>query len=203
VERFLEEYGLIAVFVSLVTTPVGNPIPEDVSLFFAGAMAKNFDRIDIVHALIYGYLGVTIGDSIAWAMGRRVGLHPTGFLARMIGPKGLGRVEGFYKRWGSWAIVICRQFPGFRLPCFFFAGASGMRFEKFIAVDGTAALITTNVFVWLGYTLVDFEKVEPWLTRFRHIAFLLVAVIACIVIYGIVNYQIELRKNHALRLTEE
>jgi len=203
VQRFLEEYGLIAVFISLVTTPVGNPIPEDVSLFFAGAMAKNFDRIDIVQALIYGYMGVVLGDCIAWAMGRRVGLHPTGFVARLIGPTGLGRVEGFYRRWGSWAIVICRQFPGFRLPCFFFAGASGMRFGKFLAVDGSAALITTNVFVWLGYYLVDFEKVEPWLTRFRHLAFMLLAVSAVIVVYGIVNYQLELRKNPPLQLPEE
>jgi membrane-associated protein len=203
VERFLEDYGLIAVFMSLVTTPVGNPIPEDVSLFFAGALAKNFPQsVDLFDALVVGYLGVVLGDCIAWAMGRRVGLEPTGFLARLIGPTGLKRVAGFYRRWGIWAIVICRQFPGFRLPCFFFAGASGMRFGRFIAVDGTAALITTNVFVWLGYTLADYERVEPYLTRFRHVAFLVLAVVAGVMIYRVVGYQMDLRAE-AQRAREE
>jgi len=203
-ERFLEDYGLVAVFISLVTTPFGNPIPEDVSLFFAGALANNFpDSVDIVDALVVGYLGVTLGDCIAWTMGNRVGLHPTGFIARLIGPKGLKRVEGFYNRWGSWAIVICRQFPGFRLPCFFFAGASGMRFSKFIAVDGSAAIITTGVFVTLGYSLADYETVEPWLTRFRHVAFLLLALVGSILIYRVFIYQSELRKQRMQAQDEE
>ena len=161
-ENLTENYGLVAVFLSLVTTPLGNPIPEDASLFVAGMLARS-DQVNIITALVVGYLGVTLGDCIAWSFGRRVGLHPTGFIARLIGPKALKRVEGLYERWGSWAIVICRQLPGFRLPCFFFAGASGMRFRKFIAIDGAAAIITTNVFVWLGYYVADKNTIGPWL----------------------------------------
>lgn len=199
-DQLTQNYGLVAVFVSLITTPIGNPVPEDVSLFVAGMLARS-ERISIVTALVVGYLGVTIGDCIAWAIGRRVGLHPSGFIARLIGPRALRRVEGLYERWGSWAIVICRQFPGFRLPCFFFAGASGMRFRKFIAIDGAAALITTNVFVWLGYYVADKDKIEPWLENFHHLVYVLLAVAGSIILYRIVSYQIERRRSK--QATEE
>jgi membrane protein DedA with SNARE-associated domain len=192
-DQLTQNYGLIAVFLSLVTTPLGNPIPEDVSLFFAGMLARS-DQVDILSALIVGYLGVTLGDCIAWSIGRRVGLQPTGFIARLIGPKALRRVEGLYERWGSWAIVICRQFPGFRLPCFFFAGASGMRFKKFILIDGSAAIITTNVFVWLGYYVADREKIGPWLQNFHNVAYALLAIVGSAVLYRIVSYRLQLRR---------
>ena len=94
-ENLTENYGLVAVFLSLVTTPLGNPIPEDASLFVAGMLARS-DQVNIITALVVGYLGVTLGDCIAWSFGRRVGLHPTGFIARLIGPKALKRVEGLY-----------------------------------------------------------------------------------------------------------
>lgn len=191
-DQLTQNYGLIAVFLSLVTTPIGNPIPEDVSLFVAGMLART-DQVDILTALVVGYFGVILGDCIAWAIGRRVGLQPTGFIARLIGPKALRRVEGLYERWGSWAIVICRQFPGFRLPCFFFAGASGMRFRKFILIDGSAAIITTNVFVWLGYYVADREKIGPWLQSFHNVVYVLLAVVGSAVLYRIISYQIRRR----------
>jgi membrane protein DedA with SNARE-associated domain len=192
-DQLTQNYGLIAVFLSLVTTPIGNPIPEDASLFVAGMLARS-DQVDILTALIVGYLGVILGDCIAWSIGRRVGLHPTGFIARLIGPKALRRVEGLYERWGSWAIVICRQFPGFRLPCFFFAGASGMRFRKFILIDGSAAIITTNVFVWLGYYVADREQIGPWLQNFHNVFYALLAIVGTAVLYRIVSYQIQVRR---------
>jgi len=201
-DQLTQNYGLVAVFLSLVTTPLGNPIPEDVSLFFAGMLARG-DQVSIVSALIVGYLGVTLGDCIAWSFGRRVGLHPTGFIARLIGPKALGRVEALYERWGSWAIVICRQLPGFRLPCFFFAGASGMRFGKFIAIDGSAAIITTNIFVWLGYYVADREKIGPLLEIFHNVVYVALAIVGSAVFYRIVTYQLSLRKDRKQAAAEE
>jgi len=187
--EIITRYGLLAVFMSLVTTPVGNPIPEDISLFCAGVLAR-MGTVHIVTALVVGYLGVTLGDCVAWVMGNRTGLNPTGFMAKIAGPKQLARIASFYDRWGNWTIVICRQFPGFRLPCFFFAGASGVSFKRFILIDGSAALITTNVFVWLGYTFADdMAKVLPWLDRFRSVAFFLLFLVLSFVAYRIYSFQ--------------
>ena len=108
---FFATYGLIAVFLSLVLTPVGNPVPEDISLL-AGGMIAGTGQTSIWTALAVGYAGVMLGDCVAWAMGRRVGLKPGGFLSRAVGAKQVARLQRFYQRFGDWTIVICRQLPG-------------------------------------------------------------------------------------------
>ena len=194
---FFETYGLLAVFISLVTTPVGNPVPEDLSLL-AGGMIAGTGRTSIWNALLVGYAGVVLGDCIAWAMGRRVGMEPNGVLARIAGRKQVARLERFYQRFGDRTILICRQFPGFRLPCFFMAGASGMSIRRFLIIDGTAALVTTNVFTWLGYHYAeDLMVVIDWLERFRNGVLLVALLAAGMMVYRIVQYQIERRKTGA------
>ena len=190
---FFETYGLIAVFVALITTPVGNPIPEDLSLLAAGMIA-GMGQATIWEALAVGYAGVVLGDCVAWARGRRVGLQPGGFLSRVAGKKQIARLQRSYERFGDRTILICRQLPGFRLPCFFIAGASGMPIKRFLIIDGSAALITTNVFTWLGYTYwEDLAGVIHWLEHFRLGIILVAVLLGLLVAIRIVQYQIERR----------
>ncbi len=192
--EFFAKYGLLAVFISLVSTPLGNPVPEDISLL-AGGMLAGMGKTNVWLALFVGYAGVIIGDCIAWAMGRRVGLNPGGFLSRAVGNKQVERLQRFYERFGDRTILICRQLPGFRLPCFFIAGASGIPIKRFLLIDGTAALVTANVFTWLGYFYAeDLGKVISGLGRFRQIVTVLAVVAAGLVAYRIVLYQIERRR---------
>jgi membrane protein DedA with SNARE-associated domain len=192
--EFFQTYGLFAVFVSLVTTPVGNPVPEDLSLL-AGGMIAGMGQTSIWTALSIGYSGVILGDCVAWAMGRRVGLQPGGFLSRVVGNRQIARLQRYYDRFGDRTILICRQLPGFRLPCFFIAGATGIPIKRFLWIDGTAALITTNIFTWLGYVYwADLARVIHWLERFRQ-GVLAVAIMAGMLIaYRIVQYRIERRE---------
>ena len=194
---FFATYGLMAVFLSLVLTPVGNPVPEDISLL-AGGMIAGTGQTSVWTALAVGYAGVVLGDCVAWAMGNRVGLKPGGFLSRAVGAKQVARLQRFYQRFGDWTIVICRQLPGFRLPCFFIAGASGIPIKRFLLIDGSAALVTANVFTWLGYYYAaDLASVIAGLERFRQIATTLAVVAAALIAYRIILYQIERRQlNH-------
>ena len=190
---FFQTYGLIAVFVALITTPAGNPIPEDLSLL-AGGMIAGMGQATIGEALAIGYTGVVIGDCIAWAMGRRVGLQPGGFLYRVAGANQIARLQRFYERFGDRTILICRQLPGFRLPCFFIAGASGMPIKRFLLIDGTAALVTTNVFTWLGYYYwEDLAQVIHWLDSFRQAVVIVAVMAGLLVAVRIVQYQMERR----------
>ncbi len=152
-------------------------------------------QASIWSALIVGYLGVVIGDCIAWAMGRRVGLQPDGFLSKAVGKKQVARLQRFYERFGDRTILICRQLPGFRLPCFFIAGASGIKLKRFLLIDGSAALITTNVFTWLGfYYSDDLVNIMAGLKRFRQGLLVLVVIAAGMIVYRVAIYQLERRK---------
>lgn len=153
-EALISKYGVIFGFVTLMLTPFGLPIPEEISLLFMGVLLGN-GHAEWVSTWIIGFLGVTLGDVIAWYFGRRVGLEPTGFVSRLIGPKQITDIETFYRKWGDWAIVFARQIPGMRFPTFFFAGASAVSLGRFYFIDGLSALITVNVYLWLGYAFAD------------------------------------------------
>jgi len=160
-------YGLLAVFLALILTPFGFPIPEDLSLLGAGVLSK-MGHADFKLALAVGYCGVIGGDLIAWYMGSRIGLHPTGLIARLVGPDDIAWISRFYRKYGAFAIVIARQFPGMRLPAFFFAGATGVKMRRFLAFDGSAACITVGVFTSLGYIFADdLSNIVAWLERVR------------------------------------
>lgn len=181
-------------FISLISTPLGNPVPEDISLL-AGGMLAGMGETNVWLALVVGYAGVIIGDCIAFAMGRRVGLKPGGFLSRAVGNKQVARLQRFYERFGDRTILICRQLPGFRLPCFFIAGASGISLRRFLFIDGTAALVTANVFTWLGYFYAeDLGNVISGLGRFRQVMTGVLVLAAGLVAYRIILYQVERRQ---------
>lgn len=191
----LLRYGLVAVFAALILTPFGLPIPEDVSLAAAGVLVAN-GHASFWAAWIVGYLGVLGGDLIAFAMGRRVGLHPQGFIGRLVGPDDLRQIEQFYEKYGAWAIVIARQFPGMRMPAFFFAGATGIRLPRFILFDGAAALITVTVFTLLGYWCADridwlLEQLRP----FQSIGSVLLVVLVVVVTWRVIRRRLQLRKH--------
>ena len=165
--EILLKYGIFACFLSLIFTSVGWPIPEELNLLAIGALVSQ----DAAHwsvGLLVGYLGVTIGDVIAWTMGRRVGLEPKGFVSRMIGEEQIRDIEQFYRKWGDWAIVIARQIPASRFPTFFFAGASAVPLGRFCLIDGLAAIITANLYFWLGFAFADdLSRVSDFIKEFR------------------------------------
>ena len=137
---------------------------------------------------IVGFLGVTLGDVISWTMGRIVGLEPKGFVSKLIGQEQIRDIEQFYRKWGDWAIVIARQIPGMRFPTFFFAGASAISLTRFYIIDGLAALITVNVFYWLGYAFADdLSNIKLWVEDFQSyasgFASALILLVICLLLY--------------------
>ncbi|MCP4915755.1 MAG: DedA family protein [Proteobacteria bacterium] len=159
----LLRYGLFAVFVALVLTSVGLPIPEDISLAVAGVLART-GHATLGQAVLVGYVGVLTGDLIAFALGRRVGLHPKGWLGRLFGERQIERILKYYRRFGDYTIVVARNIPGMRFPAFFFSGATGVPLARFLLLDGLAAIVTTGVWVGAGWYLGD--RIEEFTTLF-------------------------------------
>lgn len=166
--EILHRFGLLAVFVAL-QPPFSSAVPEEVSLMFAGFLAGT-SRAALWLSLLVAWAGLVCADSLTWTVGRAVGLHPEGRMARLIGHHRIERIERFYRRWGPWTIVICRQIPGLRLPTFFFAGAVRFPLPRFLAFDAFAAVFTTSVYVGLGYLFADeFERLLARMEQAREI----------------------------------
>lgn len=156
-------YGLILLI--LLAAGFGLPLPEDIPLVMGGVLAHR-GQADLTTMIIVGYLGIIIGDSVMFQLGKRygtqVGAKP-GFFARIVTPAARARVEGLFKKHGEKIVMVARFLPGIRTVTYFTAGSVGMNFARFVIYDSIAALASAPIFVILGYYFGS--DIESLLTR--------------------------------------
>lgn len=147
----LTAYGLV--FLVLLAAGFGLPLPEDIPLVMGGVLVHR-GQATLWTMILVGYLGIIIGDSIMFQLGRRfgskVGTAP-GFFARIVTPQKRARVEGLFKKHGEKIVMLARFLPGVRTVTYFTAGSVGMSYGRFMLYDSVAALGSAPIFVLLGY----------------------------------------------------
>ncbi|MGE0384680.1 MAG: DedA family protein [Gammaproteobacteria bacterium] len=141
-------------FAILVLCGLGLPMPEDIVLILAGALAAMEGRAwPFVGALMY--TAVLGGDLLTFYGGRRFGdrLLESRWMHAVLPPHKQNRVRAFYARHGAVGIFLARFLPGLRAPIFFSAGSMRVSPWTFLCLDGLAALVSVPLFVWIGHWL--------------------------------------------------
>ncbi len=169
----------------LLICGLGIPIPEDITLLAAGLLASA-GHITLAGALTAGFVGVMLGDSFLFFMGRRYGAKIFGLpgFRRIFTPSRITAAEGRVRRNGHIICFVARFLPGLRSPIFALAGAMGVRPTVFLMQDGFAALVSVPVWVYLGFwfgnnweeAFAKVEKVQGYV--FGTLALFLVSYIA-------------------------
>ena len=130
----------------------GLPLPEDVTLLFAGLIAST-NKISLPGALIAGFCGVFIGDTILFSLGRRYGKKL--FLIKPFSiafpPHRIEAAEIKIIRNQHFICFVGRFVPGLRACIFALVGSMGVKPKVFLIQDGLAALISVPVWVLVGY----------------------------------------------------
>lgn len=154
---FFTDYGYAAVFGILVLCGFGLPIPEDISLVAGGIISGlGFTNHHIM--VIVGMIGVLIGDSSMFLLGRVFGyrIQKIKFFRKILSPRRFSHIQKQFKQYGLGLLFVARFLPGLRSPIFLVAGMSRrVSYITFIAMDGLAALISVPVWVYLGYFFAD------------------------------------------------
>jgi membrane protein DedA with SNARE-associated domain len=60
------------------------------------------------------------------------------------------KVQAVFLRWGDKVVFLARFMPGLRTPIFLTAGIYKTSYARFLALDGSAALISVPVWIWIG-----------------------------------------------------
>jgi membrane protein DedA with SNARE-associated domain len=143
--------AILAVFGVLLLCGLGIPIPEDIPLIAAGYLI-HIHETTWATAIAVGLAGVLIGDSVIFYMGHKLGkkLLKSRLVMFFTTPKRILRIKAYYRRFGQKIIFAGRFMPGLRAPIFFVAGSSGVKYSKFVAFDGMAALVSVPVWLFLG-----------------------------------------------------
>ena len=159
----LTAYGLV--FLILLAAGFGLPLPEDIPLVMGGVLVHRGQAV-LWKMILVGYLGIIIGDSTMFGLGRRVGSKvgaAPGLFRRIVTPEKRARVEGMFKKHGEKIVMLARFLPGVRTVTYFTAGSVGMSYSRFLLYDSIAALASAPIFVLLGYYFG--ADIESLLTR--------------------------------------
>lgn len=143
-----------AIFMSLVLSSLGFPIPEDIPLLLGGvAFAKN-----VVGCSVYltSYTGVILGDLVIYWIGYLFGerLLRAGTESSFLPAITQERVDSFREHWRRQRLVYvlaARHLFPIRGVTFLSAGALRVPFMEFLIADLLAALVSVSIMVSLGY----------------------------------------------------
>lgn len=181
-ESLVAHGSLLLLFAALVTAGLGVPIPEDLVLLAAGALAHR-GIAPVVLVVPVCMAGVLAGDTLLFLMARRLG--PRALERRMFRrllPEGRrARVEALFARRGNWVVFLARHVAGLRAPVFALAGIHGMPLSRFLLWDGLALCLSAPLVLALGWwSSSHLELARRGVARAEHWALLAFAVAVAI-----------------------
>lgn len=142
----------LGAFTLLFLCGLGLPIPEDLILLFLGYLSFQGD-VHLLGSHFTSLFGVIAGDLVIYYLGKRYGygLMNTRFFRGIFTPKRLEKVRHAFNLRGNLYLFLARFAPGVRSVTFWAAGMFRIPVGKFLLYDGSAAILSVPLFVFLGY----------------------------------------------------
>jgi membrane protein DedA with SNARE-associated domain len=156
-EEFFESWSYLGIFLGIVATGLGFPMPEELPVVIGGALAGKY--------LVYWWLmlpvcivGVIVGDGFLYAIGRLWGPRLVQYpwvKKRLLPPERLERIEHNFHEYGVKILLFARLTPGVRAPIFLTAGITRVPLAKFLLADGIYAIPGVSLLFFLGYWFTE------------------------------------------------
>lgn len=153
---YLLLFAIIFCETGLVVTPF---LPGDSLLFATGAMA-GAGLLDGVLLFPLLFAAAVAGDSLNYAIGRRVGPAIFERRTRFINKKHLEEAHRFYERHGGKTIVLARFIPIIRTFAPFVAGIATMDYSRFLFFNLTGGLAWVGGLLGVGYLFGNLPLVK-------------------------------------------
>jgi membrane protein DedA with SNARE-associated domain len=182
--HWIQTYGYLGVFGSLMLGMFGLPIPDETFLAFTGFLVfKNY--LQPVPALATAYLGSIFGITVNYLAGRGLGLPLLRKYGKFIHvtPEKLAQGRDWFEKYGKWSLFGGYFLPGVRHLTAFSAGVAGLGYKGFALAAYSGGLVWVVAFVALGYFVG-----EEWRRIVPKIESYLWALAAAVVFFGLVSY---------------
>ncbi len=178
-QRFIENFAYLGLFLVLFAAGMGLPIPEEGPVAAAGALAHG-GVIRWWIALPVCLVGVLSGDVVLYWVGRHWGerILEWRVVRRVLSPEREARLKTGYHRHGVKILFTARHVVGLRAAAFLTAGIARVPFWRFISVDTVAALVGVPVSFSIAFlfadqleqVMADVRRVERWLVLYALVA---------------------------------
>jgi membrane protein DedA with SNARE-associated domain len=195
----VDQYGYVGLFVALALGNIGVPIGTEIVLPVGGGLTATGHLATLWLTIIVAVAGEVAGQSIAYAIGRFGGVPVLERFGKYVGfhHSHLSRVHGFFERYGTFAIFICRFLPVIRGISGYPAGIAEMNLAHFYLWTLLGSVVFCGALIGVGYGLGGhLDAILPLLHRGGTIV-AIVAVLAIIAIVVVVR--IRARRRGELR----
>jgi membrane protein DedA with SNARE-associated domain len=190
VEEFLSNWGYLGIFLGIVATGAGFPMPEELPVVVGGVLAGHNPYIHWWLMLPVCIVSVIIGDSILYGIGRLWGPRALqyGWVKKhVLTPERLASVERNFDQYGIRILLFARMTPGIRAPIFLTAGIIRLPLVKFVLADGLYAVPGVSLLFFLGYWFG--EGIIALVERAEHVKFwIMLVVLAGIGLYVLYRF---------------
>ncbi|MEW9698607.1 DedA family protein [Paenibacillus sp. SI8] len=194
---FIGHYGYIALYLLLSAGIVGVPVPDETLMAFVGSLTAPGGPFTYTTTLIVIYAGTMTGMVVSYMLGHRVGkpfLYRYGKWIKLT-PSRIERAEGWFKKYGLWAVFFGYFVPGVRHFTCYLSGVSGVKFYKYLLYAGTGAFVWCTTFLTLGHFIgSNLDGLFELIHKYMGMSLMILAVCA---VLGILIY-LRFRKRRAL-----
>lgn len=143
----------LGIFLLMVLTGCGMPVPEEVFIVGAGVLSAN-GELRPEFAFAATLLGALVGDAVMYGIGYRFGhglLHRHPKLSALVGAHREEYFERAVERHGFKVLLMARFMVGVRGPVYLAAGVVRMPFLKFMLWDLVCATLVVGLFFGLAF----------------------------------------------------
>jgi membrane protein DedA with SNARE-associated domain len=150
----VSHYGILAVLLLMAAESCGIPFPSEVIMPSAGLLAAA-GHMNLAEAILAGAAGNLVGSLVAFALAARFGEPLLLGPGKWIGIRAhhLEIADGWFQRWGLWAVFFGRVLPVVRTYISFPAGLARINLLWFSVLTFIGALPWCAALALVGYTL--------------------------------------------------
>lgn len=150
----MAQYGVLLVFLNVLVTQLGAPLPAVPTLVVAGSLAAAGGPLALAGTMAAVVAGCLLGDSFWYVAGRRYGAGVMRLLCRIsLSPDScVQRSELRFQRWRGQVLLIAKFVPGLSTIGSSLVGAMRLRWPVFVLFDGLGSLLWAALWTGLGYT---------------------------------------------------
>ena len=148
----LQEYGLLAIFITMAIESAGIPIPSEIVVPYGGVLAAQ-GHVRLWHVVVVAILANLAGSLVAYAAGRYGG---RAFFERygryvLISRHHLDKADEWFSRKGELTVFLTRMMPGVRTFISIPAGVGRMNIWKFVVYSALGAAPWNLALALLGW----------------------------------------------------
>lgn len=171
--NIIDAVGYPGVFIAMVIESCLIPLPSEITMPLAGALAAE-GQMNIHVASLMGGLGNVVGSLMAYGIGVKI---PETTILKFIRRWGkwlflseheYEKTKGWLKQYGSFVSFFSRLLPGIRTVVSLPAGVARIALVPFVVWTFIGAMLWSYVLVYVGYVLGEnWDSVEGFFHKFE------------------------------------